>query len=460
MKEETSKLALLFFAKPKKEGKPLMAWPLYSYDPSADISKLKRESSKWPQKAGINAEFVLKKWVKSEEDLAEYKEQAAKIDGVVAYILTTSLNYALFFKTVRELSKPTVIFTEPYHSLAWPELTSLQKEELPIVSISSSNLEDFFTGLRVLHAYTQLKSSKVLIISTPEEMSLKTLHSSGIYVGDRKYNEMYYKKVSELLNLEFIDYREFIELVDKIPSKKAEPIAKSLKSNAYWVREGITDNDLLASIRMYLAMRKLVLDRNADAITINCFTILLKDLNAFPTTPCIAISLLNDEGIPAACEADLNSLIMQILFKYLANKPSWIVDPVIDFNGNIVIHAHCTAPTKMKGYNKEGEPYALDTHDESGKPATIRTKMSVGQVITGAQISSDFTKLVAHKAVIEDTPIIDLACRTKIQFKINNAKRLLWNYIPPLHRVIVYGDLLTELEYLSKLMGLELVIEF
>ena len=172
------------------------------------------------------------------------------------------------------------------------------------------------------------------------------------------------------------------------------------------------------------------------------------------------MSLLNDEGIPAACEADLNSTIMQILFKHLAKKPSWIVDPVIDFNDNTIVCAHCTAPIKMKGYTEEGEPYAIDTHDESGKSATIRTKMSIRQVITGAQISSDFTKLIAHKVVIEDTPIIDIACRTKIQFKIKNAKEYLWNYLPPLHRVVVYGDLLVELEYISKLMGIEFYLEF
>ncbi|RLF64021.1 MAG: hypothetical protein DRN30_05870, partial [Thermoplasmata archaeon] len=150
---------------------------------------------------------------------------------------------------------------------------------------------------------------------------------------------------------------------------------------------------------------------------------------------------------------------MQIVFKHLAGKPSWIVDPVIDFKDNVIIHAHCTAPTKMKGYNKEPEPYAIDTHDESGKPATIRTKMSIGQEFTAAQISADFKRLIVHKGIIEDTPIVELACRTKVRTRVKNAKEYLWNYVPPLHRVLVYGDLTRDLEYLAKFLGLEYYME-
>ena len=219
------------------------------------------------------------------------------------------------------------------------------------------------------------------------------------------------------------------------------------------------DADLVKAVKVYLAAKKLVRDSNANAFTINCFAILLKDINALPVTPCIAISLLNDEGIPAACEADLSSLIMQVIFKHLADRPSWIVDPIIDFSGNYIVHAHCTAPTKMRGYSSESEPYALDTHDESGKPVVMRTKMSVGEVVTVAQISSDFSKLLVHVGKIEDTPITDLACRTKIKIKAKDVKEYLWNYEMPLHRVVVYGDWVDELRILSKLMGLQFQYE-
>lgn len=457
--DEKVKLALIVFAKRKEKDKPLMAWPLYSYDPATDASRLKEECNEWVKTLGIDAEFVIKEWITSEEVYNEIKDDLLKVDGLLVYILTTSLNYPLMFKVIKELQKPTVIFTEPYHSLAWPELASLQKEGLPLVSASSSSKEDLYSVLKTLYAYIKLKKSKSIVISTPEEMSLETLHQSEIYAGDRTYNEEYFRRIKELLNLEFVDYRDLLKLMDQIPDDEAKTIAEKLKSNAYWIRDGIKDEHLVTAAKIYLAMKKLIKEKNADAITINCFTILLRDLNALPVTPCIPLSLLNDEGIPAACEADLNSMIMQIVFKHLAGKPSWIVDPVIDFKDNVVIHAHCTAPTKMKGYNKEPEPYAIDSHDESGKPATIRTKMSIGQEFTAAQISADFKRLVVHKGIIEDTPIVELACRTKVQTRVKSAKEYLWNYVPPLHRVLVYGDLTRDLEYFAKLLGLEYYME-
>lgn len=123
----------------------------------------------------------------------------------------------------------------------------------------------------------------------------------------------------------------------------------------------------------------------------------------------MAVTLLNDEGIPVACEADLSSLVMQIAFKYLADRPAWITDLVIDFSGGYVIHAHCTAPTRMHGFDSPPEPYALDTHDESGKPLVVSTKMRAGEEVTVAQVSPDFTSLFLHHGRTEDTPVMELA---------------------------------------------------
>lgn len=451
------RLALLFFA---KEAEPLMAWPLHSFKPATKVEELVRESEEWVRRLRGRVSFPVKHWIRDEGDLEYVKGLSGGFEGVVAYIVTTGLNYGLFFRTVRELGKPTLILTEPYYSLIWPRVAKLMKEGLPVVGISSSDREDFAKGLRTLYSYAMLRRGvKVVVVSTPEEMKLEELHRVGIYLGDRGPTDDYYRRVKELLSLEFIDYRDFVSLVNSISDDDAVVVAKRLVDNAYYVRDGIGFEDVVKAAKVYLAAKRLVEERGAQAFTINCFAILLKDISALPVTPCVAITLLNDEGIPAACEADLNSLIVQLIFKYLADRPAWITDPIIDFNGNYVIHAHCTAPTRMRGFGALPEPYALDTHDESGKPVVVRTKMSVGEVVTAAQISSDFTKLLVHRGKIEDTPVVDLACRTKIKFRVRDAKRYLWGYEMPLHRVVAYGDWVDELEILAKFLGLRVHVE-
>jgi len=74
------------------------------------------------------------------------------------------------------------------------------------------------------------------------------------------------------------------------------------------------------------------------------------------------------------------------------------------------------------------------------RPAVIMTKMSVGQVITVCQVSSDFSKLYLHINKVVDTPIIDLGCRTKIKTYVRNVREWLWSYRQPLHRVVTYDD--------------------
>lgn len=327
----------------------------------------------------------------------EILSRSSEIDGIVIYILTTSINYGLFYDAVRVSGKPTLVLTEPYHSLAWPEIAELVREGYPVVGVSSSSREDRVKGVRVLYTYIMLERKvKVLVVTVPEETSLESLHKHEIYSGDRVYSENYYTRLREFMDLSFVDYTELMNTYLNVGEEDAEEIVDKILKNSYWVREGIKLEDLIKAAKIYIALKKLLNKYGADALAVNCFTIMLKDLNALPTTPCVVISLLNDEGIPAACEADLSSLLLQVIFKYLAGKPAWISDPVIDFSDGSVTYAHCTAPTKMKGFTEESEPYAIDTHDESGKPAVIRTKMSLGQVITVTQISPDFSKLYLH----------------------------------------------------------------
>ncbi len=454
MLSDKASLALLFFG---REGAPLMAWPLHNYDVGKKINELINESDAWCEG---RCRFVVKKWIKERKDFEDVLSKSPEIDGVVIYILTTSINYNLFYEVIQALGKPTLVLTEPYYSLAWPEIAELMREGYPLISVSSSDREDMIKGLRVLCTYIRLKQKiKTLVVTVPEEASLESLHRHEIYSGDRVYSNTYYSRLKEFLDLIFVSYEELIDAYSSVSDEEAKTTADNLLRRSYWVRENVSLEDLIKAVKIYIALKKLLSKYGAEALGVNCFTIMLKDLNLLPVTPCVAVSLLNDEGIPTACEADLSSLLIQVVFKYLAGRPAWISDPVIDFRDNSIIYAHCTAPTKMKGFTGEPEPYALDTHDESGKPVVVRTKMSLGQVVTITQISPDFSKLYLHINKIIDTPLIDLACRTKIKTLVKNSVKWLWHYNQPLHRVIAYGDWSYELLMLSKLMRLEIQYE-
>jgi L-arabinose isomerase len=78
-----------------------MAWPRYDYDVGGMVDELLSECSSW---CVDDCEFVIKKWVKSEEDLEEILRRSNEFDGVVIYMLTTGLKYVLLYSVVRKLA--------------------------------------------------------------------------------------------------------------------------------------------------------------------------------------------------------------------------------------------------------------------------------------------------------------------------------------------------------------------
>lgn len=93
-------------------------------------------------------------------------------------------------------------------------------------------------------------------------------------------------------------------------------------------------------------------------MTISCFKI----LEQIDTTGCLALSLLNDEGIIAGCEGDLQSVFTLLAVKTLTGKGGFMANPsMITSRTNELVLAHCTVGLKQT------ERYVIRNHFESEK---------------------------------------------------------------------------------------------
>ena len=137
-----------------------------------------------------------------------------------------------------------------------------------------------------------------------------------------------------------------IETVEKafheITEDEIGPEASLFAQRAKGIQEA-TPEELLRAMRLYKAIRRVCQEENLDALTLSCFSL----IQSLKTTGCLALSLLNDEGIPAGCEGDLQSIMTLLMVKELIGKPGFMANPsFVDLARNEVLLAHCSIPTK------------------------------------------------------------------------------------------------------------------
>lgn len=78
----------------------------------------------------------------------------------------------------------------------------------------------------------------------------------------------------------------------------------------------VNQQQIEEGVRAYLALKRIVEENKLDAVA-------FEDWNNFIGIPNLAFSLLNEEGIPSACEGDVHSAITLHLLALLTGKPSF-----------------------------------------------------------------------------------------------------------------------------------------
>jgi L-fucose isomerase-like protein len=94
------------------------------------------------------------------------------------------------------------------------------------------------------------------------------------------------------------------------------------------VRDGIE------AIKFYLAVKEEVDRHRLDALTIGCYPYLMG-------RPCLAASLLADEGIALGCEGDVNGAVGQLLLTRLSGHPTHNTDWLEPLDDGSVVFTHC-----------------------------------------------------------------------------------------------------------------------
>ncbi|MDY6278433.1 MAG: hypothetical protein SPL35_08495 [Bacteroidales bacterium] len=167
-----------------------------------------------------------------------------------------------------------------------------------------------------------------------------------------------------------------------------------------------------------------------NALTLRCFDL----LTTVGNTGCLALSSLNAEGIPAACEGDVPALLSMIISQAATGKTGFQANPArIDVGTGEMLFAHCTVPLNMI------TDYCYDTHFESGIGVGIHGTLPDGPV-TVFKVSGDLSRCFAADGDLLRNQYEPNLCRTQVVLKLRpeDAKYFLTDPIGN-HHIIIPG---------------------
>lgn len=207
-----------------------------------------------------------------------------------------------------------------------------------------------------------------------------------------------------------IPLERIYERYDKITDNEVGASCAAFASQALACREA-TPEDLLKAMRLYRAIRRVCEEEKLSAVTLNCFK-LIEQIGA---TGCLALSLLNNEGILAGCEGDLQTIFTLLASRVLTGKVGFMANPsMVNIHNHEIIFAHCTIPTKLT------EQYIIRNHFETNSSIGIQGVMPTGEVTIircGCECLDEY--YLSTGTLMENTNYLKL-CRTQIRVKMDS----------------------------------------
>jgi hypothetical protein len=373
--------------------------------------------------------------ISSEKGLIRLEDRVSEADVVILY--KPSLGLGSCVVKIVESNLPVILFDE--EGAVWTLLDALEYVYPRNNVWIAADYGDLNFRLKILEARKNIGNTKLLVLN-----------------ADYPHWERWLMRVPGGLNtikkmfgieVKYVRSEEVVRRWQEVGEERVRGIVEEWMGNAEKIIEP-SRSDVEKVARLYLVMKDLLSEKGAQGLT------MAYGDNPLPV-PCFAYVKLRDEGIPAACEADIISLITMVILHYVTGKPSFMgnlrhVDP----NNNTLMISHCVAPTKMAGYDEPARPYVL-RNQHWGPPAGVLSAfvpMNTGQEVTVCRLDGELKSILITRGVIEECRDLEEYCRNTVSIRISDVKKLI-HTTSGNHHVMVYGDHREEIRELNKLLG-------
>lgn len=244
-----------------------------------------------------------------------------------------------------------------------------------------------------------------------------------------------------------------VALDDAFSKAKAAPAERvgKRRAQAAAALAGIDDVDqeqLDRSFRLLCALEDIADENGADSIAVRCWPETFVD---YGCAACGPMAMMNQAGIPSACEADVYGSVTTLMLQEMAGEPVWMADLVdVDAQDDTAVLWHCgLAPLSM--CDPEAQPEAT-IHTNRKMPLLHQFPLKPGRV-TLARLSQarNETKLMIAGAEVQRAPMAFTGTSGVIRFDRPAADvcRTIMDEGLEHHFALAYGDYLDTLRQIA-----------
>ncbi len=237
---------------------------------------------------------------------------------------------------------------------------------------------------------------------------------------------------------------EVVKGYEAITADEVQDITDEFIKKAFGIREPSRD-EVVKAMRLYRSVKGIVERYRLDAFTLNCFDL----IPTTRTTGCVALALLNQEGIPAGCEGDEQTLLTMLAVQAATGEMTFMANPskILDNAAHEMVFAHCTIAPAMADF------YIVRDHYESLSGVAVEgifEQMDMTVVKCGGK---NMERCFISKARLLECTTNPNMCRTQLHLRLEEPLDYFLERSIGNHHVIIRGDHVEKLHTVMRMLG-------
>ncbi len=260
------------------------------------------------------------------------------------------------------------------------------------------------------------------------------------------------------IEVEHIDQLVLLEKARAIPLEQSKEVIQIVRDR--YGKVDVPEEILIKSANVYLALKEIQKEYKLDFCSVKC---LGEFINTY-TSCCLAVSMLNDEGIVTGCQCSINATISSYLLSQLSDDPAYFGDiNVVLKEEGIARLINCGAiPGKLATDNKDINIVTQYEYMGTGRGACTLFCCKPGKITFGTlgRVHGKYVMSIAGGEAFTEPKEKLTEVRNWAQgfVKLDCDPMEFYNNIRSNHSTACYGDFKEELVEFCRLTGVQVIL--